>query len=54
MDIGEVKTVSDLRKWVVQYFPNAVVLLSDQDIIIKTGMDVATGGYLYPIKERNT
>jgi hypothetical protein len=52
MDINEVETIDDLRKWIVQYLPDAVVQLSDKDIIIKTGMDVAMGGYLYPIKER--
>lgn len=53
MDINEVETLEDLRKWIVQYLPDAVVQLSDNDIIIKTGMDVAMGGYLYPIRERN-
>jgi hypothetical protein len=52
MNINEVETIDDLRKWIVQFFPDAVVQLSDKDIIIKTGMDVAMGGYLYPIKER--
>jgi len=52
MDINEVETIDDLRNWIVQFFPDAVVQLSDKDIIIKTGMDVAMGGYLYPIKER--
>ena len=53
MDIAEVETIDDLRKWIVQYLPDAVVQLSDNDIIIKTGMDISMGGYLYPIKERN-
>ncbi len=52
MDIAEVETVDDLRKWIAQFMPDATVQLSDQDVIIKTGMDVAMGGYLYPIKER--
>jgi len=53
MDINEVETKEDLQKWIIQFFPDAVVQLSDNDVIIKTGMDVAMGGYLYPIKERD-
>jgi hypothetical protein len=53
MDINEVETIDDLRKWIVQYLPDAVVQLSDRDIIIKTGMDISMGGYLYSIKEKD-
>jgi hypothetical protein len=52
MDINEVETKEDLQKWIIQFFPDAVVQLSDEGVIIKTGADVAMGGYLYPIKER--
>lgn len=50
MDISEVETVSELRQWIIQFLPNATVQLSDTDVIIKTGLDVAMGGYLYPIE----
>lgn len=52
MDIAEVETKDDLQKWIIQFFPDAVVELSDEGVVIKTGADVAMGGYLYPIKER--
>jgi len=52
MDIAEVETKDDLQKWIIQFFPDAVVQLSDEGVVIKTGADVAMGGYLYPIKER--
>jgi hypothetical protein len=32
--------------------PDAKVELSSEGVVIKTGMDVAMGGYLYPVKER--
>jgi hypothetical protein len=52
MDINEVETKEDLQKWIIQFFPDAVVQLSEKGITIETGMDVAMGGYLYPLKER--
>jgi hypothetical protein len=52
MDIAEVETQEDLQKWIVQFFPDAKVELSPDGVVIKTGADVAMGGYLYPLKER--
>ena len=52
MDIAEVETKNDLQKWIVQFFPEAKVELSSEGVVIKTGMDVAMGGYLYPMSER--
>ena len=52
MDINEVETKDDLQKWIVQFFPEATVHLSDEGIVITTGTDVAMGGYLYPISEK--
>jgi hypothetical protein len=52
MDIAEVETKEDLQAWIIQFMPEAKVELSSEGIVIKTGMDVAMGGYLYPIKER--
>jgi hypothetical protein len=52
MDINEVETKEDLQKWIVQFFPDAKVEVSSDGVVIKTGADVAMGGYLYPIKER--
>lgn len=52
MDIAEVETKEDLQKWIVQFFPDAKVELSSEGVIIKTGADVAMGGYLYPIKDK--
>jgi hypothetical protein len=53
VDINEVETYKDLQAWIVQFLPEATVQLSDNDVIIKTGLDVAMGGYLYPIREKN-
>jgi hypothetical protein len=52
MDIAEVETKEELQAWIIQFMPDAKVELSSEGIVIKTGMDVAMGGYLYPIKER--
>jgi len=52
MDINEVETKDDLQKWIVQFFPEATVQLSDEGLVIKTGVDVTMGGYLSPISER--
>lgn len=52
MDFGAVDTIDDLREWIKQYLPDAVVQLSDTDIIIRTGLDISMGGYLHSIKER--
>ena len=52
MDIAEVETKDDLQKWIVQFFPEAKVELLSEGIVIKTRTDVAMGGYLYPISEK--
>ena len=52
MDIAEVETKEDLQAWIIQFMPEAIVELSAEGVVIKTGMDVAMGGYLYPVKER--
>jgi hypothetical protein len=52
MDIAEVETKEDLQAWIIQFMPDAQVELSLEGIVIKTGMDVAMGGYLYPLMER--
>ena len=52
MGIAEVETKEDLQAWIIQFMPEALVELSAEGVVIKTGMDVAMGGYLYPVKER--
>jgi hypothetical protein len=52
MDINEVETKDDLQKWIMQFFPEATVQLSDEGLVIKTGVDVTMGGYLHPISEK--
>jgi hypothetical protein len=52
MDIAAVETKEDLQAWIIQFMPDAKVELSSEGVVIKTGMDVAMGGYLYPVKER--
>ena len=53
MDIAAVETKEDLQAWIIQFMPDAKVELSSEGIVIKTGMDVAMGGYLYPMSERH-
>ena len=52
MDIAEVETKEQLQAWISQFMPEAKVELSSEGVVIKTGMDVAMGGYLYPMSER--
>jgi hypothetical protein len=52
MSIAEVETKEDLQAWIIQFMPEAKVELSSEGIVIKTGMDVAMGGYLYPISQK--
>jgi hypothetical protein len=52
VDIAEVETKEDLQAWIVQFMSSAKVELSSEGVVIKTGMDVAMGGYLYPLTER--
>lgn len=51
IDFASVDTIDDLREWITNFLPDAVVQLSDKDIIIKTGLDISMGGYLHSIKE---
>jgi hypothetical protein len=46
MKIQEVETIEDLRKWVSENMPGALVE-EGEEIVIRTGLISTMGGYLH-------
>lgn len=51
--LPEVETIDDLRKYIAQVLPGTTVVLTDDGIVIRTGLDVEMGGTLHPINEED-
>jgi len=48
--LNTVDTIQDLREWVKENFPNALVVDADDEVIIQMGVVATMGGYLEPIE----
>jgi hypothetical protein len=48
--LNAVDTIQDLREWVKENFPNALVVDADDEVIIQMGVVATMGGYLEPIE----
>jgi hypothetical protein len=51
MNLNEVETRQDLIKVITDVFPNALVVLTEGEIVIQTGIGVSMGDYLEPLDE---
>ena len=49
MKIAEVETLDHLREYMAERLPTAKVVYENGEVIIKTGLDIHLGNYLYPI-----
>jgi hypothetical protein len=45
--LQEIDTIQDLREWVKDNLPNAIVVDCDDEIVIQTGLISTMGGYLH-------
>jgi hypothetical protein len=49
MKLQEIDTIQELRAWVNENMPGAIVDESESGIVINTNLGSAMGGYLYEI-----
>ena len=49
MKIAEVETLDHLREYMAERLPTAKVVYENGEVLIKTGLDIDLGNYLYPI-----
>jgi len=47
MQLQEIDTIQDLREWVKDNLPNAIVVDCDDEVVIQTGLVATMGGYLH-------
>jgi PHP family Zn ribbon phosphoesterase len=50
MQLQEIDTLQDLRLWVEENMPSALIVETEGEIIIQTGLESTMGGYLHPIE----
>ena len=50
MKLQEIDTLKDLIEWAAAALPGALVVETEGEIIIQTGLVSTMGGYLHPIE----
>ncbi len=50
MKMQEVDTIEDLRKWAAENMPGALIVETEGEIVIQTGLQSTMGGYLHPVE----
>lgn len=50
MQLQEVDTIQDLVKWGKENLPGALIVETEGEIVIQTGLQSTMGGYLHPIE----
>jgi hypothetical protein len=45
------QTLTELIEWAKGHIPNALIVETEGEIIIQTGLATSTGGYLHPVEE---
>ena len=50
MKTNEIDTLNDLVEWAKENMPNALIVETEGEIVIQTGLTTSMGGYLYPIE----
>jgi hypothetical protein len=51
LEISDVETLEHLREYIQERLTGATVLLDGDEVIIRTGMGIDLGNYLYPLNE---
>jgi hypothetical protein len=50
MQLQEIDTLQDLILWAKENMPGALIVETEGEIIIQTGLESTMGGYLHPIE----
>ena len=50
MQLQEIDTLQDLMQWVEENIPGALIVETEGEIIIQTGLESTMGGYLHPVE----
>jgi hypothetical protein len=50
MQLQEIDTLQDLILWAKENMPSALIVETEGEIIIQTGLESTMGGYLHPIE----
>ena len=50
MQLSEIDTIEDLKEWLWETMPGAIIVETEGEIIIQTGLQATMGGYLYPVE----
>jgi hypothetical protein len=48
MKLAEVETLEHLQEYISERLPTAKVVYENGEVIIKTGLDIDLGNYIYP------
>ena len=50
MKLQEVDTIQELIEWAKENMPDALIVETEGEIVIQTGLQSTMGGYLYPVE----
>ena len=51
LKVADLETLDHLREWVDERLYGSVVVLDGDEVVIRTGMGIDLGNYLYPLNE---
>jgi hypothetical protein len=51
LEVTDVETLEHLREYIQERLTGSTVLLDGDEVIIRTGMGIDLGNYLYPLNE---
>jgi len=50
MKLQEVDTIQELIEWARESMPDALIVETEGEIVIQTGLQSTMGGYLHPVE----
>jgi hypothetical protein len=50
MKLQEVDTIQELVEWTRENMPDALIVETEGEIVIQTGLQSTMGGYLHPVE----
>lgn len=48
--LQEIDTIQELVEWAKENMPNALIVETEGEIVIQTGLQSTMGGYLHPVE----
>jgi hypothetical protein len=52
MKLQEVDTIQELIEWARENMPDALIVETEGEIVIQTGLQSTMGGYLHPVERK--